>query len=246
MSESHVCLGIVAILMSLIGLIGERAPAQTAPGEDPVVALVNGDQIRRSQIDISPDRVANRFRSIEGRDPLGSADSLKLEQLREQLERARLESAIKAAVFRQVVARMGIDVNEHDIARRADQLKSSIDETNAAREIRERARSLLAALEEVANDRADPDDAYARHLVGIVSPEEWKLRVRYDVSPDRRRMLQHVLELSNSEILDLEGAAREALRLEMAIDAVEAEMVDTDAEFAENMRLLVANPDDRV
>ena len=57
---------------------------------------------------------------------------------------------------------------------------------------RENSRQLLKALEEVVDEGREADAVYQRRLVDRMSREEWRLRLQYEGTPQRRESLESV------------------------------------------------------
>lgn len=111
-----------------------------------------------------------------------------------------------------------------------------------AHEGRKNLRQLLEALKEVIDEGHDADDVYERRLAGTMSSEEWRLRIQHEGTPEKREQLERVLNLPDEELFNLHDDFRNVVIMERLMEAVEEDLIQTDAGFAEYMRLASTDP----
>lgn len=221
------------------------------PQDSTVVSVVNGDAITYGDIKVANDAQIPRvrFKRVHGRDPQSKSDWQVIERYRHEREMENLLAHIRIVVRHQQMKRFGIDPTERDIQDRWQrwcQEREAEGETVDLKAVTEQTkttlRRLTRALKEVIDDGQDPNGVYERRLAGTMSREQWESHLRYDSSPKRRKMLEHALEMPDSKLVDYSKGFRLLVIGEELNEAIESELMSTDPEFAEYVRLSKTDP----
>lgn len=235
----------ILCLMALPWSVGETMR------HNAVIAVVNGEAVKYAAVKVAPgaDLLLMRFRRAHGRDPETEADREAMERERRAREIRNLSEFIRAAVRQQQTARFGIDPTEEEVEERWQRYRRErkaegepIDVNVMLRQGRENLRQLLKALEEVVDEGQDADAVYQRRLVDKMSREEWRLRLQYEGTPERRELLERLLALPDNELFKPHEAFRKVLVMERLDKAIEEDLVAKNPEFAEYVRLATTDP----
>lgn len=207
-----------------------------------VIAVVNGRAIPYSVIKVTVDAARNRFAYEHERSPATDADGQEVERIRQRYEVKQLVSYIQGTIRSQQVARFSIECSDAELEARWERILEERDQPGTREDNRERIANLLDCLRAVHEGSADPDVVYDTRLTHKLTRREWKSVLQQYGAPERRRLLEELL--SDDEEFDdsAKDAARSALIMEKTMEAVEEELIRTDPEFAEYMRLARTDP----
>jgi len=221
------------------------ANGQTRPGNR-VIAVVNGELVRYSDVVVAPDAdvLLARFRRAHGRDPETETDKQAIRLAARERESVNLANQIRGIVRRQQIERFGIEPTEQEVEERWKFARQTqhIDQQTAVLRVRNVLREVIAGLEEVIDQGRDPEEVYQRRLADKISREEWKLRIQYQGKPQKRESLKRAFALPDEKLFNPRESYRWILTSEKLTDAIDQELVATDPEFAEYMRLLRTDP----
>jgi len=221
------------------------ANGQTRPGSR-VIAVVNGELVRYSDVVVAPDAdvLLARFRREHGSDPETETDKQAMKLAARERESVNVANHIRDIVRRQQIERFGIEPTAQEIEERWKLARQTqhIDQQTAVLRVRNVLREVIAGLEEVIDQGRDPEEVYQRRLADKISREEWKLRIQYQGKPQRRESLKRALALPDEKLFNPRESYRWILTSEKLTDAIDKDLIATDLEFSEYMRLLKTDP----
>lgn len=103
-------------------------------------------------------------------------------------------------------------------------------------------RALLEAYREVLDEGASPDEVYRARLQEYMSLDEWKLRLEYEGTPQRRAALESLLGDQAMLLPDFEAHCKELLLDHEVEKIIDSELRRTDREYADYMHLIESDP----
>lgn len=213
-------------------------------GDDSVIVLVNGEPTRYESVRVRPEMVEERFQKLCGGSSSVVPDRNELARLRREMEVKRTCTRIKGVIVRQITARLGADPTNEEVAALVEQMNQAPESRVSSEKARTAIAAIVDGLDDVAEERLDPKQVYDANLVGIISWDEWLLRVQHESSPERRRLLRQILELPNTELVNVVDVARARLGMEKLLAVVDAELIRTDPEFADHVHRAAVDPSD--
>ena len=235
----------VAIAVSLSGVVflfGQDEPPTSEASDTAAVAIVNAESIPYSAIRVTPEGATIRFVLENGREPVTDADLRQVEQIRRRAEVAQLVGYIQEAIRARQISRMRIQISDAEIKQRSERLIREGDSPKAHAAFREKQLNLLDCLRAVHEDSQDADDVYNARLAEGMPPELWKAILRQYRTPEQRVELEELLNYEGDLDVDAQEIARFELRMEKLRRAIEEDLIRTDPEFAEYIRLTKTDP----
>lgn len=207
-----------------------------------VIALVNGRAIPYSVVKVTVDAARSRFVYEHERSPATDADVQEVERIRQRYEVKQLVSYIQGTIRSQQVARFGIECSDAELQARWERILEERDQPATQARNRAKLANLLDCVRAVHESSADPDSVYDTRLTYRMTRKEWKSVLRQYGAPESRRSLEKLLSDDQEFDESAKDAARSALIMEKTMEAVEEELIRTDPEFAEYMRLARTDP----
>lgn len=233
------CWGSVVIILSLAGFGPSETPA---PDDTAVIAVIGGHAIQYSTIRVTAAAARERFIIENGHEPVSEAEVDEVEQMRRTSELRQLAARIRWIIHGQEASRLGVDVTQAEIKARWEELRQERDSERVRDEARAKVRALLVGLNAVYEDREDPDQVYQADLIEIVSREEWRAVLRQYRTRAARRTLEAYLAQESVEPAEVEDAVRLVLMQEKTDKAIDQQLIRSDPEFAEYIRLAGEEP----
>lgn len=208
-----------------------------------IIARVNGMAIVYSDIAIRSEGLQSVFEKRFGRKPMDS-DREQLLTLQLDIENQRLRQLIKSRIRLQTLEQLGVLPSDEEISLRCERewppefLKEMLDQARGGIEV------VIKAYEAVMFDKRDPEEVYDAMLVGVMSREEWRLRVKHDMKEKSLRQLKGLLKGDVVDRFDCRTGMRMKIIMEREDAALDAEIARTDPEYAEYLHLAEVNPSD--
>ncbi|MGH9794317.1 MAG: hypothetical protein ACRD5G_06065 [Candidatus Acidiferrales bacterium] len=200
---------------------------------DAVVAFVEGRKITYKDIRMPDESLRLKYRLIHGKFPESRAEEDKLALLSEKTEKELLTSKMKSIIRQDQIARFGIVVTKEEMAERKRALLEGIDLGSELAKEQERITFLLQALTAVMRNEMSGKEAYERYLSDHFSYEEWLAHKQYYNTPKRIAMLEGLLKMTPEDLRKPDVGTRAWVEGEKLNEKIDAELAQTDAEFAE-------------
>ncbi len=169
------------------------------------------------------------------REPLRDEDKRQLAEQAEQFFCNSLRTKLDEAAKAEAKKKLGIFATSSDIESARAEVLRGVDAVAAARQVRERASAVSAALSEVYEKGRDPDEVYRSMLKGkkLIDEATWALHLFKGKDPTYRTQLQREMNMTPELItasamrMDLKSIV-EHRKLEAAVDK---EIADQDKTF---------------
>lgn len=202
------------ILLLSVGVALGRA-------DDKVVAKVNGQSIRSSEIAVA--------KSLK---PGVSYDVL--EQALLERQKQKLRNQIRQIIFDEAVRGYSIVITDEEIMHRLNKSFSDAAITDdTAVQIKQKGMRIAESLKKVVVHRSDPEEVYSSDLENIISKQEWN---GYLTSYDTPEKIQSLVELLPNNVTDMKtnsrASARNDLEAEKLDQRIYADLSVTDEDIA--------------
>lgn len=235
--------GNMLALICFIRLAQLHAVAYSDDPDDHTIATVNGAPIKFKFVRVSLEQAENWFVKGNGRKPSAN-DAKALESLLHDLETKALLKAMRLAVRDSEIKRLNIEVSVAEVDERWQEMAGKKDIKTAIDAGRETMAILVDALNAACNGEEDSNEAFRTRLDGRMSKVQWEGHLKYDCTPERRRILAEQARAAGPQIDDYRKLIKDQIldyRLRVAIDDA---LTQEDSEYAEYRRLLRDSPND--
>ncbi len=168
MSKFRIIVAAFLAMMLVFGL--------TACGEDDVAARVNGEVIKKSELDAQMAKLEEQYpQMFEGAD----AEGRKLD-----FQQRLLDNMINSVLIRQAAEEMGIEVTDADVQEQIDQLKSGFQTEEQFQQALEQAGMDLDSLEDQIRDQLITQELLEQLTADVEIPDE-EIEQYYEANKDQ-------------------------------------------------------------
>lgn len=208
------------------------------------VATVNGAPIVRADIQPSQEAIERRFEQVYERSSRAGENSRSLTQIALELEKSALANRIRVLIRSAQLQRLGIAVSAEEIDERWRKSTQGTD-VDAKLGVWNQTLSILVdSLQDACVPGADTDAIYAERLDGRMPKAQWDMHVKHDCAPDRRRVLAAYSSKGGARREEYPDILESLITTEKTRAAIDRQLIESDAEYAEYITLLNTNPKD--
>lgn len=206
------------------------------PGASDVVLRVNGRSILASEIEVSLSQAEKQFRKQYDRSPAPTdRDRASVAAIHQELAFQQAAKVIRAKLRDMVLEEFGITVTDAEVNAYWSELTAGQDArkaTKALAEQKDKYADILAALVDVYDRGAKPDDVFSARLEGRVSPEAWRLYLEEYATVEERARLRLMIE-QRPAMPDGPDAGIAAVLINRKLDArIDREIASHDDRYA--------------
>ncbi len=214
-----------------VGLFaGEQGGVERA--REPLqVATVNGVAVKKTVV--AQEVVVTIFRIRHGRDPETADDEREMISEQQQMECRDFRQHFYDTIQADEIKKRGISVSDEELDERArEMMKGREPEAEAAR-LRDLSAARVAALREVYERGADPEQTYARYLAGRgVTESEWRGDLATGRTSEARALIERGTLVTGAMLRAPTRNLRGQMEVEKMDAAIDRELANGDPVFA--------------
>lgn len=205
------------------------------------IVRVNSNSVLYSDIMMTTEDVARAFKYRFHRDP-SEEDQEQVQALQQELEASRLVTLIRRQMRNAELQRLQIMPSEAEINARCEQDYPLERRREMGQKARQGAMLLIQAYEGILVDKQSPDQVFESLLDGLMTREEWDLRLEHDVNTRSLQNLRRSIDRPVEELFDCHVMMQQLIIMEREGPVLDAEIAKSDPEYREYLRLADENP----
>ena len=229
-------------LSCVVVLFGQGEPTTNDSGDTTLVAIVNTKPIPYSAIKVTSEAATNRFVFENERGPETEADLLQVEQIRRTSEVNQLAKYIRWTIREQQISRLGIENTDAELKQRWERLLRDGDSPATKAAMHDKLMTLLDCLRAVHEESENADEVYNTRLADKFPRDYWNSALRQYRTPEHFRLLEDMINDDGEFDEDAKDTANRLLVMEKLQKAIEKDLIRTDPEFGEYIRMAKTDP----